>query len=101
MAKAAVRSKVVVRFLLIRSLLLFPLWEFCICSMFCCAVMCALSCFAVIFFMGKRDRAGSVFCLVFRYLLTVIVMWFFLMVPWVGLQCVLVVIPNHAHLPFR
>ena len=30
----------------------------------------------------------------------VIVMWFFLMVPWVGLQCVSVVFPENTHFPF-
>ena len=27
-------------------------------------------------------------------------MWLFLAVPWVGLQCVIVVFPDHTHLPF-
>ena len=28
---------------------------------------------------------------------TEIVLWFFLTVPWVGMQCVIVVYPDHAH----
>ena len=28
------------------------------------------------------------------------VLWLFLTVPWVGLQCVIVVIPDHTHLIF-
>ena len=28
------------------------------------------------------------------------VLWLFLMVPWVGLQCVIVVFPDHIHLLF-
>ena len=31
---------------------------------------------------------------------TVNVMWLFLTVPWVGLQCVIGVFPNHTHLRF-
>ena len=30
-----------------------------------------------------------------------IVPWLFLMVPWVGLQCVIVVFPDHTHLLFN
>ena len=30
-------------------------------------------------------------------LATVNVMWLFLMVPWVGLQCVIVIFPDHTH----
>ena len=32
--------------------------------------------------------------------MTVSVLWLFLMVPWVGLQCVIVVFPDHTHLLF-
>ena len=32
--------------------------------------------------------------------MTVGVLWLFLTVPWVGLQCVIVVIPDHTHLLF-
>ena len=32
--------------------------------------------------------------------MTVSVLWLFLTVPWVGLQCVLVVFPDHTHLRF-
>ena len=34
----------------------------------------------------------------FRCLVTVNVLWLFLTVPWVGLQCVIVVFPDHTHL---
>ena len=46
---------------------------------------------------GKRERVAllslSSWCLV-------IVVWLFLVVPWVCLQCVLVVFPDHTHLLF-
>ena len=32
--------------------------------------------------------------------MTVSVLWLFLTVPWVGLQCVIVVFPDHTHLLF-
>ena len=34
---------------------------------------------------------------VLRLLVTVSVLWLFLTVPWVGLQCVIVVYPDHTH----
>ena len=49
-----VRSKAVVLLLLICCLLLVPLWGFSVCSMFCCAVFCALSCFTIIL-IRKRE----------------------------------------------
>ena len=32
--------------------------------------------------------------------MTVSVLWLFLMVPWVGLQCVIMVFPDHIHMLF-
>ena len=32
--------------------------------------------------------------------MTVSVLWLFLTVPWVGMQCVIVVFPDHTHLLF-
>ena len=49
--------------------------------------------------MRKRELAAllwlSSWCLV-----AVSALWLFLMVPWVGLQCVIVVFPHHTHLLF-
>ena len=36
----------------------------------------------------------------YRCIVTINVMWLFLAVPWVGLQCVIVVFPDHTHLLF-
>ena len=33
--------------------------------------------------------------------MTVFALWLFVTVPWVGLQCVIVVFPYHTHLLFR
>ena len=61
--------------------------EFCNCYMFCCTFLYVPSSFAIIL-MGKRELVAllslSSCCLV-------IVAWHFLVVPWVGLQFVIVV----------
>ena len=68
----------------------------CICSMFCCMLLYVHSSFAMIF-MGKRELVAllslSSWCLM-------IVVWLFLAVPLVCLQCVIVVFPDHTHLLF-
>ena len=33
--------------------------------------------------------------------MTVTVLWLVLMVPWVGLQCMIVVFPDHTHFSFE
>ena len=71
---------------------------FCACSMFCCALLCVLSSFAIIL-MGKRELVALP-CLSFRCLVFVIAMWLFLMMPWVGLQCLFVIFPDHTHVLF-
>ena len=71
---------------------------FCICSMFCCALLCVLSGFAVI--LVRRGWLVALLCLSFWCLVAVVVLWLFLKVPWGGLQCVSEVFPNHTHLLF-
>ena len=49
----------------------------------------------------KRKREQVVLLLLsYGCLVTVNVLWLFLTVPWVGLQCAIVVFPDHTHLPF-
>ena len=66
-------------------------------SLFWYTLLCALSSFAVIL-IRKRELVALI-SLSFRCLvrLSVNVLWLFLTVPWVGLQCVIVVFPDHAH----
>ena len=68
----------------------------CNCSMFCCMLLYAPSSFAIIL-MGKRELVAllslSSWCLV-------IVVWLFLVAPWVCLQFMIVVFPDHTHLLF-
>ena len=65
-------------------------------SMFCCTLLYVHSSFAIIL-MGNRELVAllslSSWCLV-------IVVWLFLMVPWVCLQFMIVVFPDHTHLLF-
>ena len=68
----------------------------CNCSTFCCALLYVHSTFAIIL-MGKREPV-ALLCLSSWYL--VIVMWLFLAVPWVCLQFVIVVFPDHTHYMF-
>ena len=65
-------------------------------SLFWHALLCYLSSFAIIL---KRKRE-LVALLLFTYgcLATVNVLWLFLTVPWVGVQCVIMVLPDHTHL---
>ena len=90
---AVVHSKVVVLLLLIRCWLLLPLWDY-VMVIFCYVLLRVHSCFAVIL-MGKRDLVAllclSSWCLV-------IVVWLFLTMPLVCLQCV--VFPDYTHLLF-
>ena len=72
-------------------LIVAPTVGFCVCSMFCDALLCVLSSFSIIL-MEKREMV-ALLCLV-------IVMWLFLRVPWGGLQCVIVVFLDHTHLFF-
>ena len=61
---------------------------------FCCALLCVCSGFAIIL-MGKRELIAllglSSWCLM-------VVVWLFLAVPWVCLQFVVVVFPDHTYL---
>ena len=73
-----------------------PIVGFCICSLFCCSLLCVISSFTIIL-VGKRGLLALP-CLSSCCLVIVIVLWLFLTVPWVGVQCVIVVFPDHTHL---
>ena len=73
---------------------------FCVCSMFCCALLCVLSSFAIIL-MEKRERESLL--LYFICILMPCDSYCYvalLMVPWVGVKCVIVIFPYHTHLLF-
>ena len=61
-------------------------------SLFCCAVLNVISSFAIIS-LGERKLST----LLLMPCVTVGILCPFLAVPWVCLQCVIVVFPGHAH----
>ena len=69
---------------------------FCNCSMFCCALLCVHSSFAIIS-MGERGLVGLL-CL-FSWCFMIFVR-LFLILPWACHQFVIVVFPDHTHLLF-
>ena len=94
MAKAVVPSKAVVLLLLTCCLLLLPLWEYVI--VLCFAVRYFMSLLVLqLFLWGKRELVALLSLSSF-----VIVLWFFVAMPRVFLQFVIVVFPDHTHLLF-
>ena len=58
-----------------------------------------ISSFAII--LTRKRELVVLLLLSFRCLVTVNVLWLFLTVPWVGLQCVIGVFLDHTHLLFN
>ena len=78
----------------LRLLICLPLFMGVLCrSLFWYALRCVITSFAIIL---TRKRESWLLC--FDCLSCVLLMWIFLTVPWVGLQCVIVVFPDHTHL---
>ena len=68
-------------------------------SLFCYALLCVNSSFAIIL---KRNRKlVALLLLSYSCIVTVNVMWLSLAAPWVGLQCMIVVFPDHTHFLMR
>ena len=61
-------------------------------------LLCVHSSFSII--LNRKRKLVALLLLSYRWLVTVNVLWLFLTVPWVGLQCVNVVFPDHTHLLF-
>ena len=61
---------------------------------FCYALLCVHSSFAII--LKRKRKLAALLLLSYRCIATINVMWLFLTVPWVGLQCVIVVFPDHT-----
>ena len=57
------------------------------------------SSFAIIL-MVKRELVARFGLIVFLMSCDFYVLWLFIVVPWVGLQCVIVVFPDHTHFFF-
>ena len=61
----------------------------------CYAVLYVHSSFAII--LERKRKLVALLLLSKRYLVTVNVLWLFLTVPWVCLQFLIVVLPDHTH----
>ena len=92
-----VHSKAVVLLLLIYCLMNFPLFVGVLfLSLFCYAFFCVHSSFAII--LKRKRKLVALLSFFYRFSVTIYVQWLFLMVPWVGLQYVIAVFPDHTHL---
>ena len=65
-------------------------------SLFCYALLCVHSSFAI--FLNRKRKLVALLLLSYRCIVTINVLWLFFTVPWVGLQCLIVVFPDHTHL---
>ena len=75
----------------------FPLLVGVLClSLFCYALLCVHSSFAII--LKSKSKLVALLLLSYRCIDTINVLWLFLTVTWVGLQCVIVAFPDHTHL---
>ena len=68
-----------------------------LCS-FCYALLCVHSSFAIT--LKRKRKLVALLLLSYRCIVTINVLWLFLTVPWVGLQSVIMVFPDHTHLLF-
>ena len=64
----------------------------------CKTLLYVLSSVAII--LKRKRKLVALLLLSYRCFVTINVLWLFLAVPWVGLQCVIVVFPDHTHLLF-
>ena len=68
-------------------------------SLFCYALLSVHSSFAII--LKRKRKLIALLLLSYICIVTLNVLWLFLTVQWVGLQCVIVVLPDHTHLLFH
>ena len=67
-------------------------------SLFCYALLCVHSSFAII--LKRKRKLVALLLLSNRCIVTIYVLWLFLVVPWIGLQYVIMVFPDHTDLLF-
>ena len=76
----------------------FPLFVGVMCLfLFCYALLCVHYSFSIIL-KRKRKLVALLLLLSYRCIVTINILWLFLMVLWVCLQYVIVVFPGHTHL---
>ena len=64
-------------------------------SLFCYALLCVQSSFAII--LKRKRKLVTLLLLSHICIVTINVLWLFLAAPWVSMQCVIVVFPDHSH----
>ena len=64
------------------------LLEFCVCICVCYALLRVHSSFAII--LKRKRKLVALLLLSNRFIVTTNILWLFLLVPWVGLLCVIV-----------
>ena len=67
-------------------------------SLFCYALLCVPSSFAII--LKRKKKLVALLLLSYICIVTINVLWLLLTVPWVGLQYVIVVFPDLTHFLF-
>ena len=65
-------------------------------SLFCYALQCVYSGFAII--LKRKRKLIALLLLSCGCVVALSVLWLFITVAWVGLWCVIVVFPDHTHL---
>ena len=75
----------------------FPLFVGALClSLFCYILLCVHFSFAII--LKRKRKLVALLLLSCRCIVTLNILWLSLTVPWVGLQFVIVIFPDHTHL---
>ena len=70
--------------------------------MFVFVLLCITLCpFLFCNHLEERKKAGCFAIIVLQMIWYYNVLWLFLTVPWVGLQCAIVVFPDHTHFLFK
>ena len=64
----------------------------------CYALLCVHSSFVII--LKRKRKLVALVLLSYRCIVAINVLWLFFAVLWVGLQCVIVVFPNHTPITF-
>ena len=83
--------------LFVYCLMYFPLFVGVLCLfLFCYALLYVHSSFAIT--LKRKRKLIALLLLSYRCIVTINVLWFFLAVPWVGLQCLIVVFLDHINL---
>ena len=78
----------------------FPLFVGVLClALFCYAILCVNSSFAII--LKRKRKLDSLLLLSYGCVVTINALWLFLTVSCVGLQCVVVVFPDHTQSLFK